>query len=239
MRKFTRGSVCAIVFSFISVFISGCNSDQSSSESKINKDLNKVLTVISQQKHLSRNLPAKPPAGGMLSEDHMNMYLWVNVRAMQLELARLGGANISILETAGTQPLTTDAPEKNSSSKISKLASQVDGIPPQAESDPDISLNESAALIELNFSKELFVWVKRTIRDTVAFIESAGETEIVALVTQYDPAIKHNITIVKQFRDKLTLSDDIQRRIAKSFPGLKATQTSALKDKIKLAVWPV
>jgi hypothetical protein len=221
------------------LFFSGCNSDQSSSESKINKDLNKVLTVISQQKLLSRNLPAEPPASGMLSEDHMNMYLWVNGRAMQLELARLGGANFSILENAGTQPLTTGAPEKNSSSKTFNLNDQNDVIQQKTERDPEISLNESAALVELNFNKDLFAWAKRTIHDTLAFIESAGETEIITLVTQYDPAIKHNITMVKQFRDKLEFSNDIQRRISKSFPGLKATPTSALTDKIKLAVWPV
>jgi hypothetical protein len=235
MRKFGCVFVCAVVF----LFISGCNANQASSESKINEDLNKVLAVISQQQHLSRNPPPKPPASGMLGEDHMNMYLWVNIRAMQLEFTRLCGASLSVPEISGSQPLTIDAPEKYSSGKTSNLNDQVDVIPPKEESDPELSLNESAALVELNFNKELFVWVKRTIHDTLAFVESAGDPNIVELVAQYDPAIKQNIFMVKQFRDKLTFTDDIQRRISKFLPGFKATQTSALTDKIKLAVWPV
>ena len=96
---------------------------------------------------------------------------------------------------------------------------------------------QAAALKELNFAPELYSWVRQTIDNTVAFVESTGESSIVDLVTFYDPVIKHNITLVKNFKEKLQFTDSVQLRLNTIYQNLKVTERPAVLENANLIAW--
>jgi hypothetical protein len=105
------------------------------------------------------------------------------------------------------------------------------------ESDIELSIDEAAALKELKFSPELYGWIRQTIENTVAFVESTGDSEVVDLVTFYDPAIKHNMSLVTNFKEKLQFANSVQLRINTTYQNLKVTKHPAALEKANLIVW--
>ncbi len=198
MRRYGCAFVCIITF----LSLSACNSDQSSLESRIQEDLNNVLNNVSQKQILSRKLTTAPPASGMLSDAHVDMYVLVKARAMQLRDARIPGHDKHLLT-----PTADEIVNKETSNHASEVASPHVRSMLEDEARPVISVNESAALRELNLSQELYVWVTQTIDDTVAFIDSTGNSGIVDIVEHFDPVIKHNITVVQNFMGKLKFAN--------------------------------
>jgi hypothetical protein len=225
MRSIGCGFVCLLI-----IVLSACSSDQSSLESQIKDDLDKVVSKVSQNKNLSKKLAKTPPSNGMLNEDYIAMYVWVKARSMQLRIARINGLEKQALSVEEKQQTKIDSHKQNIETSVA-----VDSEPLELEF--ELSIDEVAALEELNFGSELYGWVRQTIDNTVAFVESTSESGIIDLVTFYDPVIKHNITVVKTFKEKLQFADSVQLRINTTYQTLKVTKRPAALEKANLIVW--
>jgi hypothetical protein len=105
------------------------------------------------------------------------------------------------------------------------------------EQEFELSIDETAALKELNFAPVSYIWVRQTIDNTVAFVESTDESSIVDLVTFYDPVIKHNITLVNNFKEKLQFTDSVQLRLNTIYQNLKVTERPAVLENANLIAW--
>lgn len=225
MRCIGCGFVCLLI-----IVLSACSFNQSSLDSQIKEDLNKVLNTVSQTKNLSNKLSKTPPSSGMLSEDHVAMYVWVKARAMQMSVSRINTSENQILPTEAQQNLTTE-----SGKQFVESVEVVDAKLVKLES--ELSNDEILALKELNFSPELYEWVKQTIDVTVAFMDSTDESSIVDLETFYDPIIKHNISLLRNYKEKLQFANRVQLRINTTFQNLKVTNSPAVLEKANLVVW--
>ena len=225
-----RSIGCGFVWLLI-IALSACSSHQSSLDSQIKEDLNKLLNTVSQKKNLSNKLSKTPPSSGILSEDHVAMYVWVNARAMQISVSRIYASEKHARSTEGKQYFTTD-----SGKQILESVAAVETEFVELES--ELSNDEISALRELYLSPKLYDWVKQTIDTTVAIVDSTGESSVVDLVTFYDPVIKHNISLVKRFKEKLQFTNSVQLRINNTYQNLKATKSSAVVEKANLVVWP-
>jgi len=225
MRCIGCGFVCLLI-----IVLFACSSNQSSLDSQIKEDLNKVLNAVSQTKNLSNKLSKTPPSSGMLSEDHVAMYVWVKARAMQMSVSRINTSENQILPTEAQQHLTTE-----SGKQFVESVEVVDAKLVKLES--ELSNDEILALKELNFSPELYEWVKQTIDVTVAFMDSTEKSSIVDLVTFYDPIIKHNISLLRNYKEKLQFANRVQLRINTTFQNLKVTNSPAVLEKANLVVW--
>ena len=223
MRSIGCGCVCLLI-----TVLSACSSNQSSLESQIKEDLKNVVNLVSQNKNLSKKLPKTPPSSGMLNEDYIAMYVWVKARSMQLRIARINGLEKQALSTE-EQPLSkTDSHKQRIETSVTVDHEQLEF---------ELSIDEVATLEELNFGPELYSWVRQTIDNTMAFVESTGESDIVDLVTFYDPVIKHNIALVKDFKEKLQFADSVQLRINTTYQNLKVSKRPAVLEKANLVVW--
>ncbi|KPJ92696.1 MAG: hypothetical protein AMJ55_09445 [Gammaproteobacteria bacterium SG8_15] len=80
--------------------------------------------------------------------------------------------------------------------------------------DPEISPEEIAALNELELSQELYVWVKQTIEVTVEFVDATGDSTILDIVTLHDPAIRHNISLVENFQERLRFANSDSLKVS-------------------------
>lgn len=127
---------CGFVWLLI-IVLSACSSNQSSLDSQIKEDLNKVLNKVSQQKNLSNKLSKTPPLSDI----------------------------------------------------------------------------------------------------TVVSVESTGESGIVDLVTFCVPLIKHNISLVKSFKEKLQFANSVQLKINNIYQNLKVTKSPAVLENANLVVW--
>lgn len=199
-------SICLVTI----LFLSACNSEKLSHESQLKEDLAKVLNSFSQKKNLSQKLNTTLPADGKLTQDHLEMYVWVKARAMQLYLARQDAVRLQPANEK-QQTKTEMSLQAIDTNKRKNNTMQVPG------NEGVLSVDESVAVKELNFSPELYRWARQTIDDTVAFIESVNEPGLVDLVTSYDPAIKHNISLVKEFREKIKFVGNIPTGIVDYF----------------------
>ena len=119
------------------VFLFGCNSDKTSLEAQIKEDLHKVLQNVSQIQLLSKRLTAPPPVSGMLTADHMDMYVWVTARTMQLYLARKNNLDMKVESAPGEKPIAND-----------------DSMSIKTENDSEFSKDELIALKELEGDPE-------------------------------------------------------------------------------------
>ncbi len=217
-----------VVYVLIILILPACNSSQLSPELQLREDLKKVLSAVSQKKDLSKKLTKDPPSSGMLSEDHIAMFVWVRARAAQMQLATS--------EDTTKQDLISEqskSPE-NKSQQQNPVLPNLDEKGIQA--DAHLSSYEISALKELEFSLNLYVWVKQTIDYTVAFVNSAGESGIVEYVAFYDPVIKQNISLVQSFAENLQFANNVQLEHDVARQNLNVTQISAYAVNANLIV---
>ena len=196
-----KAGCCNFVGLLTCLFLFGCNADQPSLETQIKEDLHKVLKNVSQIQVLSKKLAIPPPTSGMLSADHLEMYVWVTARATQLYLARENSVDKNRESTSEATALVIV--DKSEQQDI-----PIDSTPLEIEYQPAITKGELTALSELDLDQELYLWVKTTVNNTVEFIDATGESEIADLVTLYDPVIKHNISLVQKYRKKFKYTEN-------------------------------
>ena len=228
MRSIGCGFVRLLVIAAFS-FLSACNSDKPSLEAQIKEDLTKVLSKVSQHKNLSKKLTETPPLSGMLSKDHITMYVWVKARATQMRLERTNTIDNK------SQSSINELQQKANSGEASLRSAEKTNSEP-AKLGIVLSKEEMATLNELKFSPELYGWVKQTIEATVDFVDAAGESGIADFVTFYDPVIKHNISLVNDFREKLQFANSVQLRVDGIFREINVTQIFVFKEKTSLFV---
>ena len=224
MRSIGCGLVC---LSFL--VLSACSSGQTSLEAQLKQDLDEVLKNVSQNKNLSKKLGKTPPASGLLNEGHISMYVWVKARAMQIQMARINETAKNSVTAA--EYSESKSPENGLTSEAAKAVTNI-----ESDLEADLTLVEIAALNELDFDSEMYKWVKQTIETTVEFVDASGDSEVMELVTFYDPVIKHNISLVNHFREKLQFASRVQLQLNNSLQSLQITHTLKSIEKSNLTV---
>lgn len=204
-----RTQGCGLACVIVCLFLSACHSGQSSLESQIKEDLHKVLNSAAHKKELSQKLTSMPPDSRMLNEAHVEMYVLVRTRAMQLR-GSLTNSPINQLSAApNEQELASEKQDP-----LLETAGSSEGSEFIFDIDPDISPEELTALNELELSQELYVWVKQTIEVTVEFVDATGDSPILDIVTLHDAAIKHNISLVENFQERLRFANSDSRKVS-------------------------
>jgi len=204
-----RTQGCGLACVIVCLFLSACHSGQSSLESQIKEDLHKFLNSAALKKELSGKLTSIPPDSRMLNEAHVEMYVLVRARAMQLRDS-LTNSSINQLSTAAKeQKMATEKQEQSQ-----EMTGSFEGSEFIVDIDPEISPEEIAALNELELSQELYVWVKQTIEVTVEFVDATGDSTILDIVTLHDPAIRHNISLVENFQERLRFANSDSLKVS-------------------------
>ena len=220
-----RTQGCGLACVIVCLFLSACHSGQSSLESQIKEDLHKVLNSAALKKELSGKLTSIPPDSRMLNEAHVEMYVLVRARAMQLRDS-LTNSSINQLSTAAKeQKMATEKQEQSQ-----EMTGSFEGSEFIVDIDPEISPEEIAALNELELSQELYVWVKQTIEVTVEFVAVAGDSTILDIVTLHDPAIKHNISLVENFQERLRFANSDSLKVSQLIYILVTTHTHPARE---------
>ena len=215
-----RTQGCGLACVIICLFLSACHSGQSSLESQIKEDLHKVLNSAAHKKELSRKLTSMPPDSRMLNEAHVEMYVFVRARAMQLR-GSLTNSSINQLSTVSKEQ--DQLQETTGSLEVSEFIADIS---------PEISPEELTALNELELSQELYVWVKQTIEVTVEFVDATGDSPILDIVTLHDPAIKHNISLVGNFQERLRFANSDSPKVSQLIYILVTPHTHSAREYI-------
>lgn len=200
---------CGIAYAIAFLFLSACHSGQSALESQIKEDLNQILNSAAHKQQLAQQLSSVPPASRMLNEAHVQMYVLVKARAAQLRGTLTNGAKIQFAKAPEATPLSTEDHQQVTTPAVAFESSLL-----EFESEPELSPEEITALNELELNQDLYVWVKNTIDDTLAFIDATTDSEIVDIVTAHDPAIKHNITVVNDSQERLSVANSIAFKVS-------------------------
>ena len=216
MRTQGCGLTCAIVC----LFLSACQSSQSALESRITEDLEKVLNSTALKKELSRKLTSTRSDSRMLNEAHVEMYVLVRARAMQLRGLLTESSTNQVL-SASKQP--EFATEKQGRSQSTEKSAAIG--PTTVDIDPEISPEELTALNELDLSQDLYAWVKQTVEVTVEFVGANVDPAIFEIVTLHDPVIKHNISIVENFQERLSFAYSGSLQVSQFISTLEVTPT--------------
>ena len=188
-----RGCGCILVLAVSCCFLIACGSSQTSLEAQYNSELTNVLSTISFGGKTSSDLTAIPPSKNELTQEQLDMYVWVRARAMQLAIQQKQLSQQSTNELLVTK--TTKDPIDISHAALPAIL---------GEHQP-VSAEERQALNELKCSEVLYLWVKDIVAVTEEFLDSVGNPQIIDLVTEHDPAIKHNISLVKDVADRLAI----------------------------------
>jgi len=220
-----RTQGCGLACVIVCLFLSACHSGQSSLESQIKEDLHKFLNSAALKKELSGKLTSIPPDSRMLNEAHVEMYVLVRARAMQLRDS-LTNSSINQLSTAAKeQKMATEKQEQSQ-----EMTGSFEGSEFIVDIDPEISPEEITALNELELSQELYIWVKQTIEVTVEFVAAAGDSTILDIVTLHDPAIKHNISLVENFQERLRFANSDSLKVSQLIYILVTTHTHPARE---------
>lgn len=204
-----RTQGCGLACVIVCLFLSACHSGQSSLESQIKEDLHKVLNSAAHKKELSLKLTSMPPDSRMLNEAHMEMYVLVRARAMQLRGSLTNSPINQLTAASKEQQLATEKQVQ-----MQQTTGSLEGSEFIVEIDPEVSPEELTALNELELGQELYVWVKQTIEVTVEFVAATGDSTILDIVTLHDPAIKHNISLVENFQARLRFANSDSLKVS-------------------------
>ena len=220
-----RTQGCGLACVIVCLFLSACHSGQSSLESQIKEDLYKVLNSAAHKKELSQKLTSMPPDSRMLNEAHVEMYVLVRARAMQLR-GSLTNSPINQLSAAPKeQELATEKQDQ-----LREATGSLESSEFIVDINPEISPEELTALNELELSQELYVWVKQTIEVTVEFVDATGNSTILDIVTLHDPAIKHNISLVENFQERLRFANSDSLKVSQLIYILVTTHTHPARE---------
>jgi hypothetical protein len=211
---------CGLACVIVCLFLSACHSGQSSLESQIKEDLHKVLNSAALKKELSGKLTSMPPDSRMLNEAHVEMYVLVRVRAMQLSGSLINSSLNQLSVASKGQQLATEKQDQ-----LQESTGSLEGSEFIVDIDPEISPEELTALNELELSQELYVWVKQTIEVTVEFVDATGDSAILDIVTLHDPAIKHNISLIENFQERLRFANSDALKVSQLIYILVTTYT--------------
>lgn len=223
MHTHGRGITCALAF----LFLSACHSDRSSLEFQINEELNQLLNSAAHKQQLSQQLSSSPPDSRMLNEAHVKMYVLVKARAMQLPGVK---ANNTAIDTTNATAQITSVVNGNDQPLI-QAAESIDNPLLAVDSEPELSPQEQTALNELELNQDLYVWVKYTIDDTVAFIDATIDPAIIDAVTFHDPVIKHNITMVKNYQERLRFANSDSLKVSSLFHKPDSARSDLSREK--------
>jgi hypothetical protein len=194
MRTQARGLACVI----ICWYLSACHSGLSDLEAEINKDLQEILSNTTHKNEFAGKLTPKPPESRMLNEAHVQMYVLVKARALQLRTS-LNKDPGNVLPVTPEDPAI--ATEKRR--PLAAVADPKPGVEARDDGESEVSLEELTALNELGVGQELYVWAKQTIELTVEFIDAAKDPSVIDIVSVNDPVIEHNISVINNFHERL------------------------------------
>jgi hypothetical protein len=173
--------------------LSACSSSQASLEAQFKSDLQNVLESVTHNNPFQLEVEA-PSVNGELSRAQLNMYMLVRAKAMQLALER--NDLVHSMDVQNGSKENAGSHEANS-----KQTTADDYIVDRS----GISAEERRVLKELNYSEDVYSRIKDTVDVTRAFLEAFDESKIMDLVTRYDPAIKHNLALVKTISHNLEI----------------------------------
>lgn len=178
-----RGCGCILVLAVPCLSLSACSSSQASLEAQYQSDLQNVLESVTQKDPFHHEIEA-PSTNSELSSEQLNMYVLVRAKAMQLAIERKIKAQHADHESGlpGANAFDADSEKR---------------LAEQSGADSGISDEERRVLKELHYSEEVYTRIKDTVDVTKAFLDAVDKPKILALVAKYDPAIKHNLTLVK------------------------------------------
>jgi hypothetical protein len=178
-----RGCGCILVLAVPCLSLSACSSSQASLEAQYQSDLQNVLESITQSDPFHREVEA-PSANSELSSEQLNMYVLVRAKAMQLAVEKKRAQHADDERGFTTGPNPFEADDKKRSAE-------------HTGAHAGISDEERRVLKELHYSEEVYTRIKDTVDVTKAFLDAVDKPKILDLVTKYDPAIKHNLALVK------------------------------------------
>lgn len=224
MRTQGCGLACVIV---VCLFLSACHSGQSALESQIKEDLQKVLNSAVHRNELSRKLTSTPPESHMLNEAHVQMYVLVRARAIQLRGSATNQQTSQLQSTSKDLEIVTGKHEE-----VQATIGFADGSKAVIGSDSEISQEELIALKDLELSQDLYAWVKQTIDVTVEFIDAIDDPAIFDIITLNDPVIEHNLSIVRNFQERLRLAYSDSMKVSEHFRFLILPNSDHLRRKL-------
>lgn len=183
-----------------------CGSGPSGFATEYNAELSELLAAISLDAPQAIGQPTSPISSGELTQDQLDVYLWVKARALQLAIEQNSAAPV----------LGKNGP------MVRSAALDVDQDLAVSGANPLLSVEERAALHGIKCNEVIYLWMEDTVTATRDFVESVDKPEIIALLAQHAPAIQHNIDLVKRNADRL--------EVVNRYPISKFHATAQPKD---------